>query len=71
LQEYLYYSLLYSGRLLEAEKHSRNFSEQMKAVTGSTGRELTNVAFEAGYSFNSDLPDLKTAPHGIKGGCGR
>jgi hypothetical protein len=70
LQEYLFYSLLYSGRMLEAEKHSGDFSEQMKAVTGSTVRELTNVAFEAGYSFNSDLQDLKTAPHGIQAGVG-
>jgi hypothetical protein len=70
LQEYLYYSLLYSGRKLEAEKHAGVFSEQVKAKTGFSGRQITRVAFEAGYSFNPDLTELQTAPHGSQAGVG-
>jgi hypothetical protein len=70
LQEYLYYSLIYSGRRLEAEKHAGNFAEQVKAITGINGRQLIRIALEAGYSFNSDLPELKTAPHGVQAGVG-
>lgn len=64
LQEYLYYSLLFGGRQLEAEKHAGSFSKTVNEKIGFHPRKLTRLAFEAGYSFNGDFAELKAAGHG-------
>lgn len=58
LQEYLYYSLVYSGRPSEALKHAQNFTENMKQEIGFAPKKLTRIAVEAGYTFNPDFDDL-------------
>ena len=62
LQEYLYYSLLFSGRILEANKHAGLFSEEVKEKIGFRPKEVTRFAYETGYSFNPDFENLKTHP---------
>ena len=55
LQEYLYYSLVYSGRSLEALKYAPDFSDAIKKKIGFFETGLTRIAYETGYSFNSDF----------------
>jgi len=60
LQEYVYYSLVFSGRYLEANKYAPFFSDAMKKKIGFREIGVTRVAYEAGYSFNPDFENLKT-----------
>ena len=59
LQEYLYISLMYSGRILEARKLESQFSENVKTKLNIKSNRITRMAYEAGYIFNSDFDDLK------------
>lgn len=59
LQEYLYYSLIYSGRILEARKLSSQFSEGLKKTLNIKSNRITRMAYEGGYIFNSDFDELK------------
>jgi hypothetical protein len=70
LQEYLYYSLVYSGRTSEAQKYAGNFTETLQQKIGFTPKKLTRVATEAGYSFNPDFDDLTRAGHPEMAGVG-
>lgn len=58
LQEYVYYSLVYSGRKTEAMKLANDFSVTMKDKIGFKKSKLLLAAFEVGYSFNSDFDQL-------------
>lgn len=60
LQEYVYYSLIFSGRKLEAFKYAPHFSEAMKTKIGFEETGLTRIAYETGYSFNQDFETLRT-----------
>ena len=60
LQEYVYYSLVLSGRKLEAIKYAPFFSVAMKKKIGFEETGLTRIAYETGYSFNQDFETLKT-----------
>jgi len=60
LQEYVYYSLVFSGRQAEAVKYAPFFSDTMKKKIGFREIGVTRVAYEAGYSFNTDFENLKT-----------
>ena len=60
LQEYVYYSLVFSSRKLEAIKYAPFFSDAMKKKIGFEETGLTRIAYETGYSFNQDFEDLKT-----------
>lgn len=60
LQEYVYYSLVFSGRKMEAVKYAPLFSDAMKKKIGFEETGLTRIAYETGYSFNQDFEDLKT-----------
>jgi len=61
LQEYLYYSLVYSGRSLEASKLARNFSVKMKEKIHFEHMKPLHAAFETGISFNPDLESLQNS----------
>ncbi|MBW8330794.1 MAG: hypothetical protein K0M40_02145 [Prolixibacteraceae bacterium] len=60
LQEYVYYSLVFSGRKLEAIKYAPFFSDAVKKKIGFEETGLTRFAYETGYSFNQDFETLKT-----------
>ncbi len=60
LQEYVYYSLVFSGRSLEAVKYAPFFSDAMKKKIGFIETGLTRLAYETGYSFNAGFEDLKS-----------
>lgn len=60
LQEYVYYSLVFSGRKLEAIKYAPHFSDAMKKKIGFQEIGVTRLAYETGYSFNQDFKTLKT-----------
>ncbi len=60
LQEYVYYSLVYSGRSLEAVKYAPFFSDALKKKIGFHDIGVTRLAYETGYSFNPDFESLKT-----------
>ena len=66
LQEYVYYSLVYSGRKDEAIKLSNDFSDIMKNKIGFKKSKLLRVAFEGGYSFNPDFDQLTALDLGKK-----
>lgn len=70
LQEYLYFSLVYSGREMEAEKFAKNFSPEMKRKTGVEKHKITRIAAEAGYCFNPDFEELLAAPHDVEAAAG-
>ena len=59
LQEYLYYSLLFSGRSVEASKIARHFSESLKRKIDFQNSQVIYAAAEVGYSFNPDFNKLK------------
>lgn len=59
LQEYLYYSLLYSGRSNEASKVAKYFSVKMKEKLNFEYMKPLRVAFETGLSFNPELENLQ------------
>lgn len=58
LQEYVYYSLVYSGRKAEADKLSNNFSEAMKIKIGFKKSKMLLLGLEGGYSFNQNFDQL-------------
>ncbi len=58
LQEYLYYSLLYAGRVTEATKLSNNFARGLQSRIGFAESKLTRLAVEGGYSYNPDFDQL-------------
>ncbi|MDP2889573.1 MAG: hypothetical protein Q8P34_11520 [Bacteroidota bacterium] len=62
LQEYVYYSLFFSGQKLEANKYAKSFPNVLKKKIGFQETGLTRLAYESGYSFNSDFEGLKTQP---------
>lgn len=55
LQEYLYYSLVYSGRYLEAIKIASQFSDSMKEKIKYREARPVRAAIEAGFSVNPDF----------------
>jgi hypothetical protein len=59
LQEYVYYSLVYSGQKQEAVKIAQNFSDGMKKQIGWKKQGMTRLAYEGGISINSDFEQLK------------
>jgi len=68
LQEYLYFSLVYSGRTPEALKHAQYFTGNMQQKIGFAPKKLTRIAVEAGYTFNPDFDDLTQSDnHGLAG----
>lgn len=63
LQEYLYYSLVFSGRAAEASKYAQNFDGALQKKIGWQRSKLTRIALEGGYSFNPDFDKLSSTPH--------
>ncbi len=61
LQEYVYYSLIFSGRQLEAIKYAPFFSDAMKKKIGFRETGIMRIAYETGYSINPDFESLKTS----------
>ena len=59
LQEYLYYSLFYSGRELEASKLAEQFTVALKQKINFQSMKPLAATFEAGYSFNPEFSQLK------------
>jgi len=57
-QEYLYYSLVFSGRSMEATNLAQEFSDSVKKKIGFSVKKLTRLALEGGYSFNPDFSRL-------------
>ena len=70
LQEYLYFSLIYSGRTPEALKHAQYFTENMQQKIGFKPKKLTRIAVEAGYTFNPDFDDLTQSDNHEMAGVG-
>lgn len=66
LQEYVYYSLVYSGRKAEAMKLANDFSPDMKSKIGFKRSKILRVALEGGYSFNPDFDQLVALDLGKK-----
>jgi tetratricopeptide (TPR) repeat protein len=58
LQEYLYYSLVYSGRSVEASKYAAQFSVPVKVKINYQNMKPLRGALEIGYSFNPDFDAL-------------
>lgn len=60
LQEYLYYSLVYSGRYMEALKYASKFPDKMKMNINFREKGVVRLGYEGGYGFNPELEHLKT-----------
>jgi hypothetical protein len=60
LQEYLYYSLVFSGQKMEANNYASDFSNLMKSKINTKESGIFRLAYETGYSFNADFEDQKT-----------
>lgn len=60
LQEYVYYSLISGGRILEARKYTSQFDESLKKKLKLKTSRVTYLAYETGYIFNSEFEDLKS-----------
>jgi hypothetical protein len=60
LQEYIFSSLVYSGRYPEAIQYASLFSSAVKQKIGFADRGVTRLAYEVGYSTNPDFDLLKT-----------
>lgn len=58
LQEYVYYSLLFSGRSIEANSHSLYYSQALKKKIGFQSKGITRLAYEGGYSTNAFYEEL-------------
>ena len=63
LQEYLYYSLFFSGRSLEASKIAAGFTIPLKEKIFFQYMKPLRIAFETGYSFNPDFDKLINSSH--------
>ncbi|NPD47102.1 tetratricopeptide repeat protein [Lentimicrobium sp. S6] len=59
LQEYVYYSLLFSGRKLEANKYISSFSQEVKEKIGLRKTAVDFLAYETNYGFNQDFDELR------------
>ncbi len=66
LQEYVYYSLVYSGRKAEAIKLSNDFFDTLKNEIRFKKSKMLRVALEGGYSFNPDFEQLTALDLGKK-----
>lgn len=64
LQEYLYYSLVYSGRFPEALKYASLFSDDLKSKIRFRDSGIYRLAYEAGYGFNPLFDELASRPFG-------
>ncbi len=64
LQEYIYYSLVYSGRYPEALKYASHFSTAVQEKIGFKNSGITRLAYEGGFSFNPDFDNLKLREFG-------
>jgi hypothetical protein len=62
LQEYVYYSLVFGGRRLEASKFADNFTVAFKQKIYYQSMMPIRVALEVGYSYNPDANSLKETP---------
>jgi hypothetical protein len=60
LQEYLYYSLVFAGRINEASKISDGFSHLLKKKLNLSYQGLKRIAYEGGSSFKPDFENLQT-----------
>jgi len=58
LQEYLYFSLIFGGRSLEASKIANYFTPVLKQKIDYKKARPLRTAIEAGYSFNPDFDKL-------------
>lgn len=70
LQEYLFYSLIFSGREHEAYRAASRFTPAMQQKTGFSPRKITRAALEAGFSFNPEYKKMNTAPHDLEADIG-
>lgn len=70
LQEYLYYSLLYSGRYLEASKMALEFTPQMKQKINFQRMKALQISVEGGYSWNPDIDGLLESELDLDAGVG-
>ncbi len=61
LQEYLYYSLVYSGRLAEASKVADKFTVSLKEKIWYQKMKPLRAAVEIGFSFNPDFDNLSNS----------
>ena len=50
--------MVYSGRYLEAIKYGSQFSNAVKEKIGITNEEITRLAYEGGFSFNTEFENL-------------
>ncbi|OGP12410.1 MAG: hypothetical protein A2053_04105 [Deltaproteobacteria bacterium GWA2_50_8] len=58
-KEYIYYSLLFSGKTFEAQQFSKTFSESLKTKLNINKNPIIkNIYLESGYSLNTDYKDL-------------
>lgn len=55
LQEYLYYSLIFSGRSLEAFKLAEHFTRPLQTKIYYERMKPLRMSFETGYSFNPNI----------------
>lgn len=58
LNEYLYYSLLGSGRQAEAIKYASRFDPDLKNKIGLKEKGIINLSLETGYGINTDYESL-------------
>jgi len=63
LQEYLYFSLIFSGRGTEASKYAAGFTRSLKQKIKYEYMKPLRAAFETGYSFNPSFDELNNAGH--------
>ena len=70
MQEYLYYSLIFSGRSLEAFKMAENFTRPLQQKILYEKMKPLRFAVEAGYSFNPDINTLIDQNMDQKAGMG-
>jgi hypothetical protein len=66
LQEYLYYSLVFGGRRLEASKIADNFTVALKQKIYYQSMMPIRATIEVGYSFNHDAKSLRDTPFDSK-----
>jgi hypothetical protein len=58
LQEYLYYSLVFGGRVDEALKFATGFTKDLQQKIHYADKKITRVGLESGYAFNPDYNNL-------------
>lgn len=71
LQEYLYYSLKFSGRTNEAEKAASYFTKNVKQKIAFKNSKALSIAVEGGYSFNPGFDGLISENHAETAGVGQ